>query len=149
MEGLRATARSILDKKALDPKALTEHIIECFEERLPFSEDLLFLCWVFARESNEHPLDSMLWQGISKRLRDVLTLPLNPLDWAWFKSYVMNSAVKLIPMASFCPVAPSPAPPRKKNRFGTNAWIRKKELSYSMHSRMTFARIPWSIIRKY
>ncbi len=79
---------------------LTKEVIRCINERLPLSEDMLFICWKFAVFSNKNPLDSDLWKVLSTRLEEVLKLPLHPLNWAWFKSNIMKSAVAYPPLLS-------------------------------------------------
>ncbi len=74
--------------------ALTKSMIECFDKKVPLSEDLLFISWTWAKATyKEKVLESPLWQNISRVLKKVLAIPLNPRDWAWFKMNVFKSAV--------------------------------------------------------
>ena len=70
-------------------------LIELLQKRLPFSDDLLLLCYHFelSQMKQVKPLQTKIWKTITKVCDRVLKLPLNRRDWLWFKQYLMPSVL--------------------------------------------------------
>lgn len=78
--------------------SIVDTMISMIKEKKPISDDLLLLCWKFElskkKKSEKYdPLSSPLWKAIEETVQDVLTIPINKVDWFWFKEYLFYSSI--------------------------------------------------------
>eukprot|EP01084_Bolivina_argentea_P149227 260711_1 len=73
---------------------MTESIKTLIKNRLPFSDDLLLLCFNFEMKHNLYdPLKCSIWNCLYHTINKVLKIPLNRRNWLWFKQYVFQSSI--------------------------------------------------------
>ena len=86
-------------------QSLLTCLLYLIENKLPFSDDLLLLCFHFELQimrfnsnnnnTNEiNPLNTKTWQTLSKVCDQTLSIPQNRRDFLWFRSYVLKSSVQ-------------------------------------------------------
>ena len=83
-------------------ESILETMIVLIEKRQAISDDMLLLVWRYelSKECKKNlnkecnPLKTRLWKVIESCLTQVLKIPPNKKDLAWFQTYLFNSAVK-------------------------------------------------------
>ena len=91
----RGTAHRFLNVIDKDSEAGMEELvsimIDLLNNRQPISDDMLLACWKYETSKkefiNENKFESKLWIAIESIANQVLQLPLNKVDFVWFKSY--------------------------------------------------------------
>ena len=90
---------SIINKDSKEGmEKLVSIVIDLLNNRQPISDDMLLACWRYERRKkeffNENKFEnSKLWIAIENITNQVLQLPLNKIDFVWFKSFLFHSAI--------------------------------------------------------
>ena len=83
-------------------ESILETMIVLISNRLAISDDMLLLCWRYELSKERkrnlngecNPLKTRLWKAIESCLAQVLKIPPNKKDLAWFQTYLFDSAVE-------------------------------------------------------
>ncbi len=132
-----------LEKDSLGFKmmeAISSSLEGCFDKRWSLSEDLLFFTWRWTYlMHDDRPLTSSFWKCIEKNLREVLRIPVNPLEFKWFTDNVLGSAVSYF--FSTLPVC-NTRNEQRVNRFGRSRTGKEEIGLYYFINCSTFAGMP-------
>eukprot|EP01084_Bolivina_argentea_P181780 313901_1 len=71
---------------------LIDIMIHIISQKRAFSDDLLNLCWFITVNDNKDPLQSTLWQCITKTCQSIIEDD-DKRDWFWFKTFLLPSTI--------------------------------------------------------
>ena len=91
------TDKDTSNKKISDPllEELLQTMLKLISQQSPISDDLLLICWKYEMSINSNEKNNRLWKVLNNIVQNVLNNSRNKRNWIWFKSYVLNSIVKL------------------------------------------------------
>jgi len=81
-----------MDKETIN--SIMNYLIDAISNRLPFSDDILNLCWYAIKENdNVSPLDSYLYDTLITTYKSIVSDTSNKRDWQWLKDYFISSTI--------------------------------------------------------